>query len=106
MPDLENEPERMLDLTFRDGVLEIIVSGLHVPREVYELRFILFLRAYFHQRKATLPDQPQYTEKPDVLKPFPFCFYDTKQKQTLHDELERCILSIPNLKEINVRFSV
>lgn len=81
---------------FRDTVLEIILGGKHIEREVCELRYNLFLRAasfYFNQNKPNC----------EVLEPFPNCFYDFAKKQRLYDELKLCISGIPYLSEMNVR---
>lgn len=84
----------MIDVTYyQDAVLEIIVSGQHIAREVYELRLTLFVQAancYFNR-------------KHEVLEPFPSCFFDTASNSRRHDELQACVTSIQELRAINVR---
>ncbi|KAJ6649443.1 Protein mono-ADP-ribosyltransferase PARP16 [Pseudolycoriella hygida] len=80
-------------------VLEIVVDGLHVPREVYELRYSLFISAanrYFRKDE----------NRSEVLEPFPTCFYDFTTKTRLNDSLKQCISSIPKLSEINYTISL
>lgn len=86
-----------LDVLFRrETVLEIILSGKHISPEVYQLRFHLFLRA----AKCCFDVRQKRRE---VLEPFPYFFYDRDTKQRNYDELESCILSIPQLSTITVR---
>lgn len=82
-------------LVNRETVLEIVLKGLHIPREVYELRYSLFLRAtrfYFSTKRTS-----------EVLEPFPTCLYDFATKTRLYDDLENFVDEIPQLKDINVR---
>lgn len=80
----------MLDLTFyKEAVLEIILCKQHIPREVYELRLSLFLRASHH-----------YFE---VIKPFPSQFFDPITKTHRYDRLLACIATFPDLRKIDVR---
>lgn len=79
----------------RQTVLEIVLSRLHIPREVYELRYSLFLRAANLYYRLTIPR--------DLIEPFPSCFYDIPTRTRRYDDLKLCIESVPTLKEINVR---
>lgn len=88
--------EKMLDVTFyRDAVLEIVLGGHHITREVCELRLNLFIRAANHYFKTK-------NVKCEVLEPFPICFYDRVTKTRRYDDLQSCIQSIPTLSEIRV----
>lgn len=90
--EINGEPERMLDVIFyRDVVLEIILGGKHIPREVYQLRFTLFLEAA----------NAHFNRQCEVLEPFPPCFFEIPNRK--YDELRLCISSIPNLSTMNVR---
>ncbi len=88
----------MMDVEFyRDAVFEIVLNGLHIPREVCELRYHLFRRAahvYFH-----LPER-----NCEVIEPFPTCFFDFRTKLRRYDDLKLCIEKLPELSEINVSF--
>lgn len=79
----------------RQTVLEIILEGRHIPREVYELRYSLFLRAANHYFTKPTPRE--------LLEPFPTCFYDFTTKTRRYDDLKACVQSIPSLNAINVR---
>ncbi|XP_037042483.1 protein mono-ADP-ribosyltransferase PARP16-like isoform X2 [Bradysia coprophila] len=82
----------------RQTVLEIVLDGLHIPREVYELRYCLFLRAankYFYHAGSR-----------ELLEPFPTCFYDFATKTRLYEALEASVAKIPKLKDINNRTSL
>lgn len=84
----------MIDVTYyRDAVLQIIVSGQHIAREVYELRLTLFLQAA----------NSYFNHKYEVLEPFPYCFFDTARNLRRLDELQACVTSIEELRAINVR---
>lgn len=93
---METEPEKMLDVMFyRDAILEIILWGQHIAREVCELRLELFLKAadcYYNTKNANR----------ELLEPFPSCFFDSVTKERRYDELSLCISSLPNLDEIQV----
>lgn len=89
---------KMLDVTFyRDAVLEIVETGQHIAREVYELRYSLFLRAarHFYNNRSKISD---------VFEPFPHCFFDCVHKKRNYDELQASIESIPALSTIGVSF--
>lgn len=92
----ETELDKMLDVSFyRDTVIDIIVCGLHIRREVYELRYTLFIRAVnFHTNGGD--------ERPH-LHPFPYCFYENCTKLPRYDELRLCLANLPSLSQINVR---
>ncbi|XP_037042482.1 protein mono-ADP-ribosyltransferase PARP16-like isoform X1 [Bradysia coprophila] len=74
----------------RQTVLEIVLDGLHIPLEVYELRYSLFLRAANHHFSKG-SDFGQYIE------PFPPCFYDSLTHTRLYDDLNTCSSTLPSL---------
>ncbi|KAG4069031.1 hypothetical protein HA402_008342 [Bradysia odoriphaga] len=79
----------------RQIVLEIVLYGLHIPPEVYKLRYDLFLKAAkFHFRCST---------PSEVLEPFPNCFYDTETKTRRYDELKECV---ENISKSNIIYSL
>lgn len=96
IPRTTGRIEKMLDFLFyRDIVIETISDGQHIEREVYELRFDLFLRAadcFFNGGQRIS----------EILEPFPSCFYDVLTKTRQYDDLKSCISVIPRLCEINV----
>lgn len=87
--------ENLLDAEdYRQRILEIILSEKHVSRPVFELRFVLFIRAanYYYSH-----DQSQ------CLKPFPSCFFDPATNTLLYDDLRTHLLNIPQLDTIQVK---
>ncbi|KAG4066013.1 hypothetical protein HA402_001260 [Bradysia odoriphaga] len=77
----------------RQTVLEVVLEGLHIPREVYELRYYLFLRAanrYFNDGGTS-----------ELLEPFPTCFYDFATKTRRYEALQASVTKIPKLSDIN-----
>lgn len=89
-----------MDVNFyRDAVLEIVLSGQHIAREVYELRCSLYLRAANYSYS-------QGTKKSDlVFEPFPHCFFDFATKTRRYKELWECISNIPDLSSFSVSLS-
>lgn len=82
---------------YRDAVLQIILSGKHIAREVCELRYNLFCRAaHFYFGEAN--------RSSEVCEPFPHCFFDFPTKTRRYDELSDCIANIPELSDITVSF--
>lgn len=80
---------------YRNVVLEMILRGLHVTREVCDLRFALFLQAAYYYLSSD--------EEDHLLQPFPYCFYDKSTKSHRYDELWICLSGLPSLGKINVR---
>lgn len=81
----------------RQTVLEIVLSGLHIPREVYELRYSLFLRAANRYYGTVNPRE--------LIEPFPSCFYDISTKSRRYDDLRQCISQLPSLEQMKVKIS-
>jgi len=80
---------------YRQIVLEIILQGHHVSKDVYELRLSLFIQAanyYFEHGGA-------------CLEPFPSCFFDQFTKTRKYNDLKKHILTIPPLTSDWVRNS-
>lgn len=78
---------------YRKLVLGIILSEKEVSRPVFQLRFLLFIRAahYHYQHYQS-----------QCLEPFPSCFFDPVTKTRLYDVLRTHISNIPELNTIQV----
>lgn len=79
---------------YRLIVIEIIVHGKYVSKEVYELRLSLFIHA------ANCYFQSNYQNT--CLEPFPSCFFDQDTKLRRYDDLEYYISTIPQLTDFSV----